>query len=99
MGVIKGQKSKAYILLESLVALAVFAIMSSFVLATIQQSRKEQAVAIYQQELLAAAKMAVQTKQDRLTINGFTVEVVRNQQEICVYHEGKELLYVAKEQD
>lgn len=97
MGVIKGQKSKAYILFESLVALAIFAIISSLLLVTIQQSRKQQAAAIYQQELLAVAKMAVQTKQDSLTINGFTVEVVRTQQEICVYHEGKELLHVEKD--
>ncbi|MER0124006.1 competence type IV pilus minor pilin ComGE [Streptococcus sp. ZJ93] len=77
--------------------LAIFAMITSLLLSGIQQSRRQRAVEIQQQELLSLAKMAVQTRQDHFSLNGLTVEVVRDERQIWVYHDGKELLHVAKE--
>ncbi|MGT2799506.1 competence type IV pilus minor pilin ComGE [Streptococcus marmotae] len=83
--------------MESLVTLAIFAMITSLLLSGIQQSRRQQVAEMQQQELLSLAKMAVQTRQDRFSLNDLTVEVVRDEQQIRVYHDGKELLHVAKE--
>ncbi|WP_237334209.1 competence type IV pilus minor pilin ComGE [Streptococcus marmotae] len=77
--------------------LAIFAMITSLLLSGIQQSRRQQVAEMQQQELLSLAKMAVQTRQDRFSLNDLTVEVVRDEQQIRVYHDGKELLHVAKE--
>ena len=41
--------------------------------------------------------MAVQTKQDQLTLNGITVTVKRSKQGITVYESGKEIIHVSKQ--
>ena len=40
--------------------------------------------------------MAVQTKQDQLTLNGITVTVKRSKQGISVYESGKEIIHVSQ---
>ena len=51
---------------------------------------------LHQQEVLSVATMAVQTKQDQLTLNGITVTVKRSKQGIAVYESGKEIIHVSK---
>ena len=97
MVVIKKLNSKAYILLESLLALLVFAMVTSLLLSAIHQSRQQQTKDYQQQEVLNVAKMAMQTGQSDLSLNGVEVRLVGNHQEMKVYHENKEILHVKKD--
>lgn len=94
---IKKQSIKAYILLESLVTLSIFAIITSLLLVSIVQGRKQQAQDYQQQEVLNVAKMAVQIGESQLSLNGIHVKIARTHKQIMVFHEGKEILYVEKE--
>ncbi|WP_369691687.1 competence system putative prepilin ComGE [Streptococcus ruminantium] len=40
--------------------------------------------------------MAVQTKQHHLVLNGVEVTVQRSSNQLVVFHEGKEVLHIAK---
>lgn len=96
MVAIKKRKIKAYILLESLIALAVLVTIVSLILGEINRNRQELAVSLQRQEALNVAQMAVQTKQDQLSLNGVTVQVQRTSTRITVYENGKEILHVSK---
>ncbi|NQG29388.1 competence type IV pilus minor pilin ComGE [Streptococcus suis] len=96
MVAIRKQKNKAYILLESLVALATLVTICSLILSAVDAGRRRQAWELEQQEVLNLAQMAVQTEQDNLALNGVTVQVQRTADEIIVFHEGKEVLSVVK---
>ncbi|WP_165212381.1 competence type IV pilus minor pilin ComGE [Streptococcus tangpeifui] len=96
MVAIKKRKIKAYILLESLIALAVLVTIVSLILGEINRNRQELAVSLHRQEALNVAQMAVQTKQDQLSLNGVTVQVQRTSTSITVYEDGKEVLHVSK---
>ena len=97
MVAIKRQKLKAYILLESLLTLAVFTLVTSLLLSAINQGRQQQIQDYEQQEVLNLAKMAVQTGQEELSLNSVQVRLVRDSQQIRVYHENKEILHVKKD--
>jgi type II secretory pathway pseudopilin PulG len=94
--VIKNRKIKAYILLESLLTLAIFAMITSLLLSAINQGRRQQMQDYQEQEALNVAKMAVQTGQNELTLNGVQVHLVRDERSIRVYHDKKEILNVEK---
>ncbi|NQN49295.1 Type II secretory pathway, pseudopilin PulG [Streptococcus suis] len=96
MVAIRKQKNKAYILLESLVALATLVTICSLILSAVDAGRRRQAWELEQQEVLNLAQMAVQTEQDNLALNGITVQVQRTVDRIVVFHEGKEVLSVVK---
>ncbi|HEM2564210.1 TPA: Type II secretory pathway, pseudopilin PulG [Streptococcus suis] len=96
MVAIRKQKNKAYILLESLVALATLVTICSLILSAVDAGRRRQAWELEQQEVLNLAQMAVQTRQDNLALNGVTVQVQRTADKIIVFYEGKEVLSVVK---
>lgn len=77
--------------------LAVFALVTSLLLAAINQGRQQQVQAYEQEEVLNLAKMAVQTGQEELSLNGVQVRLVRDSRQIRVYHENKEILHVKKD--
>ncbi|WP_270258566.1 competence type IV pilus minor pilin ComGE [Streptococcus anginosus] len=91
MGNLRKQHVKGTILLESLLALAVFATIVTLLLGQIHQSRKAENDLLREEEVLRVAKMALQTKQSHLTMNGIKVSVETSQQGIQIYH-GKELI-------
>ena len=82
--------------MESLVAMAVLVVVAGLVLQQINKNRQVLADSLYQQEVLSVATMAVQTKQDQLSLNGVTVSVKRSKEGIRVYASGKEVIHVAK---
>ena len=94
---IKRRSLRGYILIESLVAMAVLVLVSGLILEQINTNRRLMAENLHQQEVLSVATMAVQTKQDQLTLNGITVTVKRSQQGITVYESGKEIIHVSKQ--
>ncbi|WP_105242297.1 competence type IV pilus minor pilin ComGE [Streptococcus suis] len=96
MVAIRKQKNKAYILLESLVALATLVTICGLILSVVDAGRRRQAWELEQQEVLNLAQMAVQTEQDNLALNGVTVQVQRTADKIIVFHEEKEVLSVVK---
>lgn len=96
MVAIKKRKIKAYILLESLIALAVLVTIVTLILTEINRDRQELVASLHRQEVLNLAQMAVQTKQDSLSLNGVTVQVQRTSTSIRVYENGREILHVAK---
>ncbi|WP_019780287.1 competence type IV pilus minor pilin ComGE, partial [Streptococcus sobrinus] len=85
MVAIKKRKIKAYILLESLIALAVLVTIVTLILTEINRDRQELVASLHRQEVLNLAQMAVQTKQDSLSLNGVTVQVQRTSTSIRVY--------------
>ncbi len=93
---IKNQKNKAYILLESLVALATLVTICSLILSAIDAGRRRERWELEQQEVFNLAQMAVQTKQDNLALNGVEVVVHRTGNRVVVLHEGKEVLSIDK---
>ena len=74
--------------------MAVLVLVSGLILDQI--NRRLMARNLHQQEVLSVATMAVQTKQDQLTLNGITVTVKRSQQGIAVYESGKEIIHVSQ---
>ena len=93
---LKRRRMKASILLEALVAMAVFAAIASLLLGQICQSRQEQIRLLQEEEVLRVARMAMQTGQENLTVNGITVRQVKTDQQLIVYHQEEKVLSVKK---
>lgn len=96
MGNLKRRQIKASILLEALVAMAVFAAIASLLLGQISQSRQEQTRLLQEEEVLRVARMAMQTGQESLTVNGITIQQVKTDRQLTVYHQGEKVLSVQK---
>lgn len=94
LNVFKKQKIKAVILLEAVVSLAIFASIATLLIEQIQESRKREVELLKQEEVLRVARMALQTGQKQLTVNGFTVDVVSNERSLEVYHGTEKLLAI-----
>ena len=76
--------------------MAVLVLVSGLILNQINTNRRLMAENLHQQEVLSVATMAVQTKQDQLTLNGITVTVKRSKHGIAGYESGKEIIHVSK---
>ena len=76
--------------------MAVLVLVSGLILEQINTNRRLMARNLHRQEVLSVATMAVQTKQDQLTLNGITVTVKRSKQGITVYDSGKEIIHVSQ---
>ncbi|EGV15116.1 hypothetical protein HMPREF1124_0526 [Streptococcus infantis X] len=91
---IQEAKIKAVILLEAVISLAIFASIATLLLGQIQESRKREVELLKQEEVLRVARMALQTGQKELTVNGLTVHVVSNERGLEVYHGTEKLLAI-----
>ena len=94
LNVFKRQKIKAVILLEAVISLAVFASIATLLLGQIQESRRQEARLLEQEEVLRVARMALQTGEKQLTVNGLMVDVVSNERGLEVYHGTEKLLAI-----
>ena len=94
LNVFKKQKIKAVILLEAVISLAIYASIATLLLGQIQESRRREAELLKQEEVLRVARMALQTEQQQLTINGLTIHVVSNERGLDVYHGTEKLLAI-----
>ena len=92
LNVFKKQKIKAVILLEAVISLAIFASIATLLMGQIQESRRQEARLIEQEEVLRVARMALQTGQKQLTVNGVTIDVVVKEKSLEVYHGTEKLL-------
>ena len=96
MASLKRRQLQASILLEALVAMAVFAAIASLLLGQISRSRKEQRVLLQKEEVLRVAHMALQTGQEELHTNGITVRQLKTDKQLLIYHEGEVVIRVQK---
>ena len=94
LNVFKRQKIKAVILLEAVISLAVFASIATLLLGQIQESRRQEARLLEQEEVLRVARMALQTGQNQLTVKGLTVDVVSNERGLEVYYGTEKILAI-----
>ena len=85
-------KIKAVILLEAVVALAVFASIATLLLGQIQKNRQEEAEILQKEEVLRVAKMALQTGQNQVKVNGVEIQVYSNEKGLEVYYGSEKLL-------
>lgn len=76
--------------------MAVLVLVVGLILKQINSNRKAMAASLHQQEVLSVATMAIQTKQDQLTLDGITVSVRRGKDRVTVYEAGKEVMHVDK---
>ena len=83
-------------MLESLVALGTLVTICSLILTAIDTGRRQLVNSLYQQEVYNVAKMAVQTGESHLVLNGVEVLVQRTSRKLTVYHEGKEVIRIEK---
>ena len=97
LNALRKQKIKAVILLEAVVALAVFASIATLLLGQIQQNRRLEAEILQKEEVLRVAKMALQTGQNQMKVNGVELQVYASEKGLEVYH-GSEKLLDLKEQ-
>lgn len=94
---IEKQCVKGYILLESLITLGVFVTIVTSVLWQLNASQKSLENNRHEQEILSVASMAIQTKQDYLTLNGISIKVVRDNNKVSIYEKDKEVISLVKE--
>ena len=97
LNALKKQKIRAVILLEAVVALAVFASIATLLLGQIQKNRQEEAEILQKEEVLRVAKMTLQTGQNQVNINGVGIQVFASEKELEVYHDTEKLLDLKKQ--
>ena len=97
LNALKKQKIRAVILLEAVVALAIFASIATLLLRQIQQNRRLETEILQKEEVLRVAKMALQTGQNQVKVNGVEIQVFASEKGLEVYH-GSEKLLDLKEQ-
>ena len=92
LNALRKQKIRAVILLEAVVALAIFASIATLLLGQIQKNRQEEAKILQKEEVLRVAKMALQTGQNQVNINGVEIQVFSSEKGLEVYHGSEQLL-------
>ena len=93
---LRNRQLPASLLLEGLIALAMFGVLTTLVLGELGQSRQQRLDELRQAEVLRVAKMAIQTRQDQLTINQVSIQVEKSAKSLKVYQEGKVVIAVEK---
>ena len=93
---LRNRRLPASLLLEGLIALAMFGVLTTLVLGELGQSRQQHLEELRQAEVLRVAKMAIQTRQDQLIINQVSVQVEKSAKSLKVYQEGKVVIAVEK---
>ena len=92
LNALRKQKIKAVILLEAVVALAVFASIATLLLGQIRHNRQLEAEILQKEEVLRVAKMALQTGQNQVKVNGVEIQVFASEKGLEVYHGSEKLL-------
>ena len=81
---IRKRLTKGYILLESLLALALLAVLTTIMLSELGQAQAETAHYKRQIELLNVAQMALDTGQSELNLNGVTVKLTKSDKTLII---------------
>lgn len=94
MEILRKKKLQGYILLESLIGLAVLTIIVTLILGELGRDNQSLKINYHQEEVLNLAQMGLQTHQIRLSDNGVTMEIEESENGVRIYDDGKEVLYV-----
>ena len=94
LNALRKQKIRAVILLEAVVALAIFSSIATLLLGQIQKNRQEEAEILQKEEVLRVAKMALQTGQNQVNINGVEIQVFSSEKGLEVYYCSEQLLAI-----
>ena len=94
LNALRKQKIRAVILLEAVVALAISASIATLLLGQIQKNRQEEAKILQKEEVLRVAKMALQTGQNQVKINGVEIQVFSSEKGLEVYYGSEQLLAI-----
>ena len=89
---IRKQQVKGYILLESLIAMALLAVLSSVVVTEVSVSRAQVVRQNQAIEVLNVGVMAFDSKQTNLHENGVSVTVTRTDKTVVLENAGQEVL-------
>ncbi|WP_374284816.1 competence type IV pilus minor pilin ComGE [Lactococcus sp.] len=89
---IRKQSVKAYLLLESLITMALLSILVTVVLSALTKSKQEDEAITRQIEAYNVAQMALQSNKNKLSLNGSVIEIVKIEHETIIKNNGEELL-------
>jgi type II secretory pathway pseudopilin PulG len=92
VGNLKRKSVKAYLLLESLISLALLAFLVNVIVASVAQSRQEEVVENKKIEALNVAQMAIESNITDLAMNGSIIKIKQSQNSIVISNHGKEIL-------
>ena len=89
---LKRKSVKAYLLLESLISIALLAFLVSFIVSSLVQVRKKDTEENQKIEALNVAQMAIERHLTELSINGSDIKIKENQNLLIISNHGKEIL-------
>ena len=89
---LKRKSVKAYLLLESLISIALLAFLVSFILSSLVQVRQKDTEENQKIEALNVAQMAIESHLTELLINGSDIKIKENQNLLIISNHGKEIM-------
>lgn len=94
---LKRKKVRAYILLEALLSLAIFALIAGICLDNVESSRRQEQVLLEKEEKLRLFDMALYSQQSSLDLNGQRIEVEKTASSIRFSDQNGDIFYVQKQ--
>lgn len=92
MANIRKRSIRAYLLMESLISISLLTILVTVVLSAVTKSHQENRELVQQIETYNVAQMAIQTGQQKLSINGVCIDTYYENNNILIKSAGKELM-------
>ncbi len=89
---LKRKSVRAYLLLESLITLALLGILTMIILAEVVHARQATMRENQQIEALNVAKMAIDSDLTELSANGAVIKIVENKKNLFITNHGEEIL-------
>lgn len=89
---LKRKSVKAYLLLESLISIALLAFLVSFIVSSLVQVRQKDTEEDQKIEALNVAQMAIESNLTELSINGSDIKIKENQNLLIISNHGKEIM-------
>lgn len=89
---LKRKSVKAYLLLESLISIALLAFLVSFIVSSLVQVRQKDTEENQKIEALNVVQMAIESHLTELSINGSDIKIKENQNLLIISNHGKEIM-------
>lgn len=89
---LKRKSVKAYLLLESLISMALLAFLVSFIVSSLVQVRQKDTEENQKIEALNVAQMAIESHLTELLINGSDIKIKESQNLLIISNHGKEIM-------
>ena len=89
---LKRKSVKAYLLLESLISIALLAFLVSFIVSSLVQVRQKDTEENQKIEALNVVQMAIESHLTELSIKGSDIKIKENQNLLIISNHGKEIM-------